>query len=484
MRVLISGVIWGCTMGVKRISIVVALILCCALVLPGTAATIDIGPKRLYAGEKITMVIDGTDDPVPFDSEFFIHGIASFHVLQGGSTSNELFGMLPFPITKDGTYGNTSYILLKADQTNVSAGEDVSLSLSTFFTLLKEIDDVETFVLTLDGTEPEGIFDLNITIGSFFEDERLYYTFNMPRPALIPDDISVGINGTIYGQVVLKDQSPLESLGNYSFTIRTPQDIVKIQSVFGPTVTSATKVSDYEWLVSGALGEVSPDGIVLASVVYEGIGCSNSACSGPIALDFVMMQNLEGTRPIMPTILSGVAEIDGMNAPQASFIWKPTRVVAHEAITFLDTSSGTIDSWEWSFADDGSVQYGISVPHVFDTIGVYNVTLTVNGSAGSDSTTRQITVSPRSLWFTGNETFSDAPPLSVNFTVYHDAGAYNEYRWYFSDGTPPVKTYDMNYMHEFMESGEYTIELIAVNTDTGKEDKVVRALYIVVKGDA
>ncbi|MDR2854775.1 MAG: hypothetical protein LBV40_01275 [Methanomicrobiales archaeon] len=61
-------------MGLKQIGIVVALILCCALVLPGAAAMIDLSPKRLYTGEKVTAVFDGTAVPVSLNSEFFISG--------------------------------------------------------------------------------------------------------------------------------------------------------------------------------------------------------------------------------------------------------------------------------------------------------------------------------------------------------------------------------------------------------------------------
>ena len=64
-------------MGFKQIGIMVILILCCALVLPGAAVTIDIGQKRLHAGKKITAMIDGTADPVPLNSAFFMRGAGS-----------------------------------------------------------------------------------------------------------------------------------------------------------------------------------------------------------------------------------------------------------------------------------------------------------------------------------------------------------------------------------------------------------------------
>ena len=64
-------------MGLKQIGIVVTLILCCALVVSGTAATIDISQKRLYAGKKITVINDRIADPVFLHAEFFVSDAGS-----------------------------------------------------------------------------------------------------------------------------------------------------------------------------------------------------------------------------------------------------------------------------------------------------------------------------------------------------------------------------------------------------------------------
>jgi len=57
-------------MGLKQTGIVMTLILCCALVLPRTAATTDISQKRLCTGKRNTVMNDGTADPVSLQSDF------------------------------------------------------------------------------------------------------------------------------------------------------------------------------------------------------------------------------------------------------------------------------------------------------------------------------------------------------------------------------------------------------------------------------
>ena len=168
---------------------------------------------------------------------------------------------------------------------------------------------------------------------------------------------------------------------------------------------------------------------------------------------------------------------------EAPIIWSPIRVPAHERITFTDKSSGAIDTRSWLFEDNGATSTEKVVIHRFDRPGTYNVTLTVSGAAGTSSVTKPIEVYPISLWFTGNTTKSETSPLVVDFTAYHDTEVYDEYHWYFSDGTPPVKTTDGICQHVFEKAGKYTIELTAVNSQTNKEDTVVRALYIVVGGN-
>ena len=56
-------------------------------------------------------------------------------------------------------------------------------------------------------------------------------------------------------------------------------------------------------------------------------------------------------------------------------------------MSFTDLSVGVMDGWSWDFGDLGSS--GLRHPvHVFDTPGLYTVTLTVTGPGGVDVETK------------------------------------------------------------------------------------------------
>lgn len=76
-------------------------------------------------------------------------------------------------------------------------------------------------------------------------------------------------------------------------------------------------------------------------------------------------------------------------APVAAFAATPTSGPAPLSVAFTDQSTGTIASWAWDFDNNGSVDATVRNPtHLYSAPGSYAVTLTVNGSAGSDAATK------------------------------------------------------------------------------------------------
>jgi len=74
-------------------------------------------------------------------------------------------------------------------------------------------------------------------------------------------------------------------------------------------------------------------------------------------------------------------------APTAGFAATPTSGDAPLAVAFSDQSSGQPTSWSWTFGDGGvSTQQNPS--HVYQTPGVYTVSLTATNDVGSDTLTR------------------------------------------------------------------------------------------------
>ncbi|MCD4748466.1 MAG: PKD domain-containing protein [Thermoanaerobaculales bacterium] len=76
-------------------------------------------------------------------------------------------------------------------------------------------------------------------------------------------------------------------------------------------------------------------------------------------------------------------------APTADFNWTPTMPETGGFVQFSDTTVGTVDSWSWDFGD-GFVSTLRNPMHIWSVAGDYIVTLTVNGSFGSDSISKTI----------------------------------------------------------------------------------------------
>ncbi|MCY3968691.1 MAG: fibronectin type III domain-containing protein [Acidobacteria bacterium] len=67
------------------------------------------------------------------------------------------------------------------------------------------------------------------------------------------------------------------------------------------------------------------------------------------------------------------------------------RTLTDAPVSFVDTSSGNVTEWRWSFGD-GATSNLRSPTHAWSTPGFYDVTLTVNDGSSSDSATRTVLV--------------------------------------------------------------------------------------------
>jgi hypothetical protein len=74
----------------------------------------------------------------------------------------------------------------------------------------------------------------------------------------------------------------------------------------------------------------------------------------------------------------------------ADFSANPTSGPAPLQVTFADASVGNINTWEWDFDNNGTVDsYDQSpAPWIYSEAGDHTVTLTVTGSGGSDTETK------------------------------------------------------------------------------------------------
>ncbi len=186
--------------------------------------------------------------------------------------------------------------------------------------------------------------------------------------------------------------------------------------------------------------------------------------------------------------------VQSPTAPVSSFSATPLNGNAPLNVQFTDQSTGTINSRLWNFSDGGASNERNPV-HVFNAPGVYNVFLTVTGTGGSSTSTRQIivqgnvtnTLIPTATFtplptitlfptttnvpivptavvaipvaaFTANP-LSGTAPLNVQF-INQSSGVINSYLWSFSDGTA---SNEANPQHVFTAPGIYDIYLTVTN---------------------
>jgi len=144
-------------------------------------------------------------------------------------------------------------------------------------------------------------------------------------------------------------------------------------------------------------------------------------------------------------------------APTADFSANQTTGNAPLTVSFSDKSSGSVNSWAWSFGD-GGVSSTASPSHTYSNTGTYSVSLTVTGPGGSNTTTKTnyITVkeaAPVASFTTSPN--SGTAPLLVTFTD-TSTGSISSRAWKFSDGTSDTA---QKVVKTFNTAGNYTATL-------------------------
>ena len=95
-----------------------------------------------------------------------------------------------------------------------------------------------------------------------------------------------------------------------------------------------------------------------------------------------------------PPPASATAALASTTAPTANFSAGPTSGTAPLAVTFTNSSSGSVTSYSWNFGD-GSTSTEQNPMHTYATAGTYSVILTATGARGTNTETGYITVLSR-----------------------------------------------------------------------------------------
>jgi PKD repeat protein len=148
-------------------------------------------------------------------------------------------------------------------------------------------------------------------------------------------------------------------------------------------------------------------------------------------------------------------------APTAGIFVTPLTGVKPLTISLGSTSAGVIDSYEWDFDDGRTSNYENPPNIIYNFSGTYNISLTVTGPGGVDTTTTAIEVSPIAEPISDFQIIGDITgdvPLSIEFSN-QSSGLIDTYHWVFGDGD---NSDEENPIHIYEIEGTYSVSLTII----------------------
>lgn len=110
------------------------------------------------------------------------------------------------------------------------------------------------------------------------------------------------------------------------------------------------------------------------------------------------------------TTIGGGGQLD---PPVADFTFTPAAPMINEDIQFTDASTGgAATEWLWDFGDAKATSTEQNPVYQYDTAGTYDVSLTATNADGSDTMTKQVTVS------------DEPPPVTLDQAYFVSAAAF------------------------------------------------------------
>lgn len=162
--------------------------------------------------------------------------------------------------------------------------------------------------------------------------------------------------------------------------------------------------------------------------------------------------------------------------PVARFSESALQAIVGEELNFTSLSLNNPTSVSWEFGDNSTAQ-GANVVHAWDSPGTYRVTLTVANDAGTDETSKTVTVSPPppdppiAAFTISNATVPVNAVIQFTDTSQNDPASW---QWDFGDGSgssaqsPP---------HAFSTPGTYEVSLTVSNVSGS--DTVTKTIIVI-----
>jgi PKD repeat protein len=226
----------------------------------------------------------------------------------------------------------------------------------------------------------EGSFEFRLDIkhvGSYVNYSKLdlfFQDFARLNEAIVFDDITINNIGQMF---VLTESDGNFSASTAFLTNGLPDWIIV-------SLTTPTRISYIEGTEPAALfGDPSGSGgIDLAGWPIESITLA--------VTDLVFIHGFDPSQGAYTNItVQGEVAIEYGGPPplDADFSAFPTRGVVPLIVNFTDQSTGTVDSWDWSFGD-GLSSNEQNPSHTYNDSGSYTVTLTVTSPDKSETETK------------------------------------------------------------------------------------------------
>lgn len=254
-----------------------------------------------------------------------------------------------------------------------------------------------------------------------------------------------------------------EDLGVFldNVTVRAQEDVVPNFTVAAASCAgTAVQFTDASTATSGIQSRVWTFGDGSGSTVPN--PTHTYAAAGEYTVWLTVTSNLGNVLATyrQVSIQSATAQI-GITPDLGNVVCRNTPTIfSDQSIVF-----GTLSGRRWLFGDDGSTSDAISVTHIFNSLGSFDVRLWVTTTAGCASqATKTVSVveppTPPALQMSTSSTWTG---LTVYFTDTGSSGSFVYRLWNFGDGTA-ISTTNASVSHVYTRAGPKTVTLSRINS--------------------
>jgi PKD repeat protein len=171
------------------------------------------------------------------------------------------------------------------------------------------------------------------------------------------------------------------------------------------------------------------------------------------------------------------AEYISVGSPPVALFQADTRSgSAPLTVRFSDGSTGAPTAWRWSFGD-GALSTARNPTHIYQSAGIFTVTLQVTNAFGSDEEIKSgyITVGEAPAASFAATPTEGLVPVIVRFTD-RTTGDPTRWNWDFGDGSTST---EQNPLHQYTGTGTFDVTLTAGNAFGSSSVTVARCITVI-----